>query len=316
MPRTELRGKVVAVTGAARGIGAATAAAMHGHGAKVAIGDLDLTLTAQTAAGISDDVLALPLDVSDLAGYTRFLDEVERQLGPIDILVNNAGIMPVNLLEDESPESTARLLRINLHAVIHGTREALVRMKPRNTGYIVNVASTAGKTGVPGAATYSATKHGVVGLSDAVRHELKGTGIGISIVLPGVVRTELTTGVADTRLLKISTPDEVAAQIVAGVRAGRFQIYVPRMAGWMERVVRPFGTRLSDWILKQVGADRLMLDAVHSAERTRYEERAAASAPAADTAGADPVHPAASAPAPAADSAGTTQAGTNSSGRS
>ncbi|MGH3716144.1 MAG: SDR family oxidoreductase, partial [Micromonosporaceae bacterium] len=282
MARRDLRGKVVAITGAARGIGAATAAAMYAEGARVAIGDLDQELAAGTAAGIGDDVLALRLDVTDHAGFTRFLDEVEARLGPIDVLVNNAGIMPVNVLEDETPETTARQLAINLHAVIHGTREALKRMRPRNSGYIVNVASTAGRTGVPGVATYCATKHGVVGLSDAVRHELKGSGIGISIVLPGVVRTELTLGVEDTKLIKISRPEDVAAGIIAGVRAGRFDIYVPKMAGRMERVMYPFGRRVGDWLMKQVGADRLMIDAAKSQARAGYEARAAASAPAAE----------------------------------
>ncbi len=282
MARRQLRDKVVAITGGARGIGAATAAAMRREGARLAIGDLDLDLAKQAAAGLGDDVVALPLDVTDHASFTGFLDEVERRLGPIDVLVNNAGIMPVGLLEHESPQTTARQLAINLHAVIHGTQEAVKRMKPRNSGYIVNVSSALGKTGVPGVATYCATKHGVVGLSDAVRHELKGTDVGISVVLPGMVRTELTSGVADSRLVKLLTPEDVANGIVAGVQAGRFEIHVPRLNGWMERYMRPLGRRVGDWTIRTVGADQMLLGSLGSADRAGYEDRAAHSAPAVD----------------------------------
>lgn len=282
MARTELRGKIVAITGGARGIGAATATAMHRAGAKVAIGDLDLDVAKQTAAGIGDDVIALRVDVTDLANFTRFLDEVEQQLGPLDVLINNAGIMPVNLLLEETPQTTARQLALNLHSVIHGTREAMRRMQPRKSGYIVNVASALAKTGVPGVATYCATKFGVLGFSDAVRHELKDTGIGISVVLPGMVRTELTSGMEDSKLVKLLTPEDVANGIVAGVRTGRFEIHVPRINGWMERFMRPFGQRVGDRLISLVGADRMVLQAAHAQERRAYEARAAASAPGAE----------------------------------
>ncbi|MQA25652.1 MAG: SDR family NAD(P)-dependent oxidoreductase [Micromonosporaceae bacterium] len=282
MARAELRGKVVAITGGARGIGAATAAAMRRAGAKVAIGDLDLDLATQTAASLGGDTTALALDVTDLPGFTRFLDEVEQRLGPIDVLINNAGIMPVNLLLDESPQTTARQLAINLHAVIHGTREAVRRMQPRGSGHIVNVSSALGKTGMPAVATYCGTKFGVLGFSDAVRHELKGTGVGISVVLPGMVRTELTAGLPESRLVKLLTPEDVANGIVAGARAGRFEIHVPRLNGWMERFMRPFGQRVGDRLITLVGADRMVLEASHAQERRAYEARAAASAPGAE----------------------------------
>ncbi|MGH3734105.1 MAG: SDR family oxidoreductase [Micromonosporaceae bacterium] len=282
MAGTDLRGKVVAITGGARGIGAATATAMHARGARVAIGDLDPELAQRTAAEIGGDVLGLPLDVTDHAAFDRFLDAVERQVGPIDVLVNNAGIMPVAPLEEETPQTTSRQLAINLHAVIHGTREAMKRMKPRGSGHIVNVASALGKTGVPGVATYCGTKFGVLGFSDAVRHELKGTGVGISVVLPGMVRTELTTGMPERGLVKLLRPEDVANGIVAGVRAGRFEIHVPRINGWMERLMRPFGQRIGDRLISLVGADQMVLEASKAQERRAYEARAAASAPAID----------------------------------
>ena len=192
-PRS-LAGKVVVITGGARGIGAATATALVAKGARVAIGDLDEELTKRAAKELGGDTLGLRLDVTDHPGYSAFLDQVERELGPIDVLVNNAGIMPLALLDEESDQTTSRQIAINLTAVIHGTREGLVRMKPRRSGHIVNIASVAGKIGAAGGATYCATKHGVVGLCEAVYYELRGTGVDISCVMPTIVSTELAAG--------------------------------------------------------------------------------------------------------------------------
>jgi NAD(P)-dependent dehydrogenase (short-subunit alcohol dehydrogenase family) len=140
-----LHGRTVAITGGGRGIGAATARALVAAGARVAIGDVDLATAQATAAAIGGSTLALPLDVTDRAGFVAFLDIVESTLGPLDVLVNNAGIMPLTRLLDEDEALTARVLAINVEAVVRGTREAVRRMLPRGSGHVVNVASTAGK---------------------------------------------------------------------------------------------------------------------------------------------------------------------------
>src|SRR5215203_693664 len=182
-PRS-LSGKVAVVTGGARGIGQALARALAREGVVVAIGDLDAGAAQAAAAELGNGSIGLPLDVTDRPGFTAFLDEVERRLGPIDVLVNNAGIMPVGPLDEEDDATAIRMIEINLHAVIHGTKEAMRRMKPRGTGHIVNIASSAGKTGYPHLASYCATKHGVVGLSEGARAELRGTGVEVSVVMP------------------------------------------------------------------------------------------------------------------------------------
>ncbi len=217
LPRS-LHGRVVVVTGGGRGIGKAIAGALAAKGCRVAIGDLDAYAAREAAEELGGEAVGLALDVTDHAGFTTFLDEVERRLGPVDVLVNNAGIMAVGPFDEEDDATAVRQLEINLHAVIHGTKEAVRRMKPRGTGHIVNVASSAGKTGVPNLATYCATKHGVVGLSEAVRFELRGTGVEISVVMPGIVRTELAAGLVEMRGFKITTPEEVAD---AGRRGAR-----------------------------------------------------------------------------------------------
>jgi len=268
----QLNGKVVVVTGGARGIGAATVAALDKEGAQVVIGDL-------TVSGSR----SLRLDVTDRAGFTKVLDEIESRYGPIDVLINNAGIMPLGRFEDEDDASTTRQLEINLHGVIHGTREAIRRMRPRGTGHIVNVSSAAGVAGFPGAVTYSATKHGVVGLSEAVRQELRGSGIEISCVLPSIVRTELTLGVKDA-LIKSVTPEKVADAIVAVLRNPRPMVFVPKSVGTMNRIGRLVPLRFSEWLMRVTKGDRVLVDAANASERADYEKRAAESAPGADEA--------------------------------
>lgn len=273
----ELAGKVVVITGGGQGIGAATASALSRLGAKVVIGDLDQVRAEKTAGEL--DAEALPLDVTDIAGFTEFLDEVERRHGRIDVLINNAGIMPLALLEEESDATTRRQLEINLHAVIHGTREAMKRMRPRRSGHIVNVASFAGKAGFPGAATYCATKHAVVGLSEAVHLELHGSGVHISCVMPAIVRTELASGLGEAKLFKSSRPEDVADAIVSTLRKPRFEVFVPRSVGTMGKLTRLLPRRAGEALARALKADQLLASAAHSPARTEYEARAAESAP-------------------------------------
>jgi NAD(P)-dependent dehydrogenase (short-subunit alcohol dehydrogenase family) len=279
-PRS-LTGRVVAITGGGRGIGRAIAQALTAEGARVAIGDLDRASAEEAASALGESAVGLPLDVTDHAGFSAFLDEVEQRLGPLDVLINNAGIMPVTAFVDESPESIARQLEINLHAVIHGTQEAMRRMVPRRTGHILNVASLAGRTGFPRLATYCATKHGVVGLSEAVRAELRGTGVEVSVVMPGIVRTELSTGLADARGVKSVTVEDVAREVVSALKVPRFDVFVPRSSGPLVAVAAALPRRAREALGRAIGVDRVAADADPSA-RAGYEARAARSAPTAE----------------------------------
>jgi NAD(P)-dependent dehydrogenase (short-subunit alcohol dehydrogenase family) len=279
-PRS-LTGKVVAITGGGRGIGRATALALAREGARVAVGDLDREAAEEVASELGSAGLGLALDVTDHAEFTAFLDEVEQQLGPLDVLINNAGIMPVTPLVEESAASIARQLEVNLHAVIHGTQEAMRRMVPRGTGHIVQLASLAGRTGFPQLATYCATKHGVVGLSEAVRMELRDTGVEVSVVMPGIVRTELSAGLADARGVKSVTADEVAAEVIGALKVPRFDVFVPRSAGPLIKLGAALPRRWREGLARALKADAALLQTDRSA-RQAYEARAAASAPAAE----------------------------------
>jgi NAD(P)-dependent dehydrogenase (short-subunit alcohol dehydrogenase family) len=271
----DLAGKVVVITGAARGIGAATARALAREGARLALGDLDGDLAAAVAAELGGQAIGRKLDVTDHAGFATFLDEVEDALGPIDVLINNAGIMPVTEFENEAPESIARQLDINLHAVIVGSQQAVKRMRPRGRGHLVNVASAAGKGGFPGVVTYCTTKFGVVGLSEALWAELHGSGVDVSCVMPAIVRTELTDGVKDHWLFKTSTPEQVADAIVAALKKPRLDVYVPKNLNAVYRMSALWPRRAQGWFVRATGVDHLLADAAHSPARAAYERRAA-----------------------------------------
>jgi NAD(P)-dependent dehydrogenase (short-subunit alcohol dehydrogenase family) len=280
--RRSLSGKVVAITGGARGIGKATATALVRRGCRIAIGDIDLELAEQTAAGLGGGTIALRLDVTDRASFEAFLDETERQLGPLDAVVNNAGIMPVTPFVEESADSIHRQVDINLHGVITGTQLAIARLRPRGTGYIVNIASQAGKAGIPGIATYSATKHAVVGLSEAVRAELRDSGVEVVCVMPTVVNTELTSGVGQKWIKPVEASD-VADEIVDAMEIPRFDVFVPRSNGALYRFMQLLPRGWREAIGRAMKVDKLMLEVDHTARRA-YEERAAASEPSSEDA--------------------------------
>ncbi len=276
--RRSLSGKVVAITGAARGIGKATATALIRKGCRVAIGDLDLALAEQTAAELGSGTIALPLDVTDRASFESFLEGTEKEFGPLDILVNNAGIMPVTPFVEEGEDSARRQVDINLHGVITGTQLALKRMLPRNTGHIVNIASSAGKAGVPGIATYSATKHAVVGLSEAVRQEMRDTGIELSCVMPVPVNTALMEGVSDQRAVKRVEPEDVANEIVDALELRRFDVFVPRSLKFTVTSASLLPRRGREAVARFMGVHKILTE-VDKSSRRAYEERAAHSEP-------------------------------------
>ena len=200
MTEASLAGRVVAITGGARGIGRATARGMPGR--RDERGDWRPRPGARPnrpRSRLGGGAIGLALDVTDRSSFGSFLDNVESDLGPLDVLVNNAGIMQLGPFVDEDDATTRRQLEINGMGVMYGMKEVIARMAPRRRGHIVNLASSAGKGGFAGAVTYCATKHFVVGASEAARSELHGSGIELSCVMPGVVNTELSSGLQPAR---------------------------------------------------------------------------------------------------------------------
>jgi NADP-dependent 3-hydroxy acid dehydrogenase YdfG len=279
-----LTGQVAAITGAARGIGRATAQAFLREGMKVAIGDLDLATAQRTAEELGHGTVAFELDVTQRASVKAFLDGVEERLGPIDVLVNNAGIMQVgHTLWEEDDATTLRMIDINVNGVMHGIKEIVPRMLPRGRGHVVNIASTAGKGGFPGGGTYCGTKHFVVGVSEALRAELRGTGIEVSCVMPVVVNTELASGLIETRGVKHVQPEDVASEIVSALRQARFDVFVPRSVAGITKVMNLLPRSGRDGLSRALKADQVLAQ-IDTGKRAAYELRASHSDPALDAA--------------------------------
>jgi NADP-dependent 3-hydroxy acid dehydrogenase YdfG len=275
-----LVGQVAAITGAARGIGKATAQAFAREGMKVAIGDLDADLAEKTAAEIGPNAAGFALDVTRRDSFEAFVDAAEERFGPLDVLVNNAGIMPLGRFIDEDDATAIRTIDINLHGVILGMKIALPRMMARDRGHVVNISSQAGKYGAPGGATYSATKHAVVGLTEAVRGELHidRSDVELSYVMPFVVDTELGAGTGEAFGLKHLRPEQVADAIVHALQYRVVDVWVPRSSHRTQRLNQILPRRISERIARAMKADRVLMSADRQA-RAAYELRAARSEP-------------------------------------
>jgi NADP-dependent 3-hydroxy acid dehydrogenase YdfG len=270
----DLNGAVVAITGGGRGIGRATGELFAARGATVALGDLDAEVVADAAGELGRSVHAFALDVTSRRSFKGFLSAVEESLGPVDVLVNNAGIMPAGPFLGERERTTDAILAVNLRGVINGMRLVLPEMIDRGRGHVVNVASLLGKTELPGLATYVASKHAVVGLTAAVRAELEGTGVTLSVVMPSIVNTELASGIrlGVGRLIRVE-PERVAAAIARTVETRAGEVAVPNWLA-LYPTLRPFiPDRLEGLVRKLVGDDKA-LNAVDPAVRAAYEERA------------------------------------------
>jgi len=265
----ELSGRVAAVTGAARGIGLAIATRLANEGMKVALGDLNEEAIHRVADAIGDGAVGLPLDVTDEQSFTDFLDQTEERLGPLALLVNNAGIMRVGPFTGEDDATTRRMVEVNLLGVMRGCRLALPRLLARHEGALVNIASMAGKAGFADITTYTATKHGVVGFSDALREELRGTGIQVGVVMPALVATDLAAGAAATMVPPLS-PDDVAEALVRVVRTGAYETTVPRWLAGLSRTLGALPPRGKAWAARKAGGD--VYSASDAKARADYEQ--------------------------------------------
>ena len=264
-PAREIRGLTIAITGGARGIGAATAERLAAAGADVVIGDVDEVALAATAQRVG--VRHCRPDVTEPASWRAFLAEC----GPLDVLVNNAGIMPIGSILKEDDAVTRAIVDVNLFGIIHGTKLAVPGMVERGGGHLVNVASAVGRVASADGATYSASKFAAVGFSEATRLELAPLGIDVSLVMPTVVRTDLAAGVPAAKGVQEVQPEEIAEAIEAVIRTPRAETWVPRWTGPMARA-----TGALPWTVQRAIADRFESDVLRQrddAARADYEER-------------------------------------------
>jgi NAD(P)-dependent dehydrogenase (short-subunit alcohol dehydrogenase family) len=242
-----LQGRVALITGAAGGIGRATARHFAGRGARVVLTARDPSKLQDVDLGTgAAGALRLRLDVADSAAWEEVVDRVVRECGRLDVLVNVAGIVQPALADALSLADLERHVAVNLLGTIHGCRAALRPMRAQGSGRIVNVASLGGIMPLPGEAAYCATKYGVRGYTFALHAELRGTGIGACVVSPDstdtpqldheLVHDEARMSFVDAPL----QPEAVARAIAAATRTRRPEILVPGAMGLLARIAMAF----------------------------------------------------------------------------
>jgi 3-oxoacyl-[acyl-carrier protein] reductase len=218
----DLKGRVVLVTGAGRGIGRAVALAFAREGAKVALvgrTKKNLVDVARELKELDAQSAVLPGDVSDEGVVSRVVAAAEQQLGPVDVLVNNAGIFVAAPVEKMDTLVFDRVLAVNLRGPFLMSRAVLPGMKSRRRGHIVNVATTAGRRGFAGGGAYCASKFGLAGLSEAMMYEARTSDVRVSVVYPSTVATDLVKKAGMTiDEKKAIQPEDVATGIVALVK--------------------------------------------------------------------------------------------------
>ena len=267
-----LSGKCVIITGAARGIGFATAAALNALGARLVLGDLDGDLVASQASRLSG--IGLRLDVTDESSFSNLVDIARQQTGQIDVLINNAGIMPTGPFLSQPAELAELMFAVNVHGVARGTRLVLPDMLGRRHGQIINLASVAGRSPAAGMVSYCATKHAVVGMTRALRREHHGSGVRFTTVMPSFTNTRLVVG-ADSRLIPVAEPEQIAAAIAQVVVKPRDEVIVPRLAAVMTHAAeRLLPLTVSDAVARRLGADEMFLRTDGSDRGVGWSQRA------------------------------------------
>ncbi|MDG5773165.1 SDR family oxidoreductase [Mycolicibacterium fortuitum] len=273
-----IRGKTIAITGAARGIGYATAKALLAKGARVVIGDRDVALQESAVVELSKlgQVSGYPLDVTDRESFATFLDKARTDGGGhIDVLINNAGVMPVGPFLEQSEQSIRSNIEVNVYGVLTGCQLALPEMVKRRRGHVINIASLSGLIPLPGQVVYVGAKYAVVGLSTALADEMAPHGVDVSVIMPPFTNTDLIAGTKSGGAIKPVEPEDIAAAIIKTLNKPKTHVSVPpplRFTAQAAQMLPPKGRR---WMNKKLGLDDVFLE-FDTAKRKAYEERAQA----------------------------------------
>lgn len=244
------------MTGAGSGIGRAVARRFAADGHRVLFTDVDLAAATAAAEGLADTE-SLALDVTDDDAWAGAAEWTAEHWGGLDVLVNNAGAAAAGRVDHVPIPDWDWLIGLNLLSVVRGCRTFVPVFKQQRSGHVVNVASLAGLLTLPGMASYNVTKAGVIAYSDTIRAELAPYGIGVTLVCPGFVRTNLAQSLRspDPDLAELTaklvdraglTPDDVAGQVVRAVDRGRYLVLTERsgrLASALRRYVPGFALR-------------------------------------------------------------------------
>lgn len=240
----DLKGKVVLITGAARGMGRLHAYNFAREGSRVVLVDVDEKALDEAAGEMGDagfTVHPYVLDIADRDACFELAGKVEAEVGPIDVLINNAAVVRNEYVMEMSEQGFRRITDVNylgqiwmMHAVVPG-------MLQRRSGHVVNICSIAGKVAPPKLGAYNATKFALIGLTDTIRQELKGTGVRFTIVNPGYISTGMFEGAKVPLVTGWQDPQKVADALLSAVKKNRAEVFVPWFMTRVAAFVRGLG---------------------------------------------------------------------------
>ncbi|MBG8555297.1 3-ketoacyl-ACP reductase [Hymenobacter guriensis] len=231
-----IKGKVALVTGAGKGIGRAVAIALAQEGAHVAL----LARTESQLQEVAAEIRALggktalaAADVADRAAVEAAVQQLSAELGPIDILINNAGIGTFAKFLDMEPTEWEHIIQVNLLGTYYVTRAVLPGMIERQRGDIINISSTAGQRGAATTSAYSASKFGVLGLTESLMQEVRKHNIRVSALTPSTIATPLAleNKLTDGNPEKVAQPEDLAELIVAQLKLNR-RVFIKEAGLW------------------------------------------------------------------------------------
>ena len=231
-----LTGKNAVVTGAGKGIGRAIAVALAQEGVHVALlarTESQLQDVAREVQALGVKAVILTADIADRAAVEAAVSQAETELGAIDILINNAGIGTFAKLVDMDPKEWEHIIQVNLMGTYYATRAVLPGMIARETGDIINIASTAGQRGAATTSAYSASKFAVLGLTESLMQEVRKHNIRVSALTPSTVATELAISnkLTDGNPEKVMQPEDLAEFIVSQLKLNR-RIFIKEAGMW------------------------------------------------------------------------------------
>ena len=261
-----ISGKVIIITGASSGIGRATALALARDRANLALVARREKLLASLAEEVNargGKSLVMPLDLRQKDHVKTMVDSTHKQFGRIDVLINNAGFGFYGSVENTPPDVVREIFALNFEAALLACQLVIPIMKANGSGHIINISSVAGRRGLPLNGVYSATKFALNGISEALRIELQGSGINVSIINPAATETEFGNSVryGDVKekfkaMGRVQSSDEVAAVIVRCIKDPKLEVY-PYWLGKFLAWASAIAPSLVDKIIMRLYRDRM-----------------------------------------------------------
>jgi len=256
----DLNGKVVLITGAARGMGRLHALSFAREGCRVILTDLDeveLRKAADEMKEAGHDVYAYTQDISSREACFKLAEKVADEVGSVDVLINNAAIATNETVLETDESAYRRIVDVNYLGQIWMLQAFVPEMVRRGSGHVVNICSMAGKVAVPNLGPYCATKFALIGITDSLRQELKGTGVRCTIVNPGYISTGMFEGSKPPFITRWQDPQRVADALLEAVKKNKAEVFLPHFIGWLSGFARGLGIpRFVDVVFAFLGANR------------------------------------------------------------